>query len=70
MHNVVDFIPERDRELYRRYREALRSKETRSHQEAIDMAISASGQLLSRSVDSADERKMLDEFLDKLEEKA
>lgn len=38
MHNVVDFIPERDRELYRRYREALRSKETRSHQEAIDMA--------------------------------
>ena len=39
-------------------------------QEAIDMAISASGQLLSRSVDSADERKMLDEFLDKLEEKA
>ena len=39
MHNVVDFIPERDRELYGRYREALRSKDTRSHQEAIEIAI-------------------------------
>lgn len=38
--------------------------------QAIDMAIAASGQLLSRNVDSKDERKMLSDFLDKLEDKA
>lgn len=37
--------------------------------EVVDMAISASSALLSREVDGDDERKLLDDFLAKLEEK-
>lgn len=42
MVNGVDFIPERDMELYEAYRRALKMREVRSHREAVIRAISSS----------------------------
>lgn len=41
MNNHVDFIPERDKELYEAYRKAMRDRSVKSHQEAIEMAINS-----------------------------
>lgn len=41
MVNGIDFIPERDMELYKAYRNALKKKEVRSQREAVMMAISS-----------------------------
>lgn len=35
MVNGVDFIPERDMELYEAYRRALKMREVKSHREAV-----------------------------------
>lgn len=39
MNNSIDFIPERDKELYEAYRKALWMKDVRSQEEAIRVAI-------------------------------
>ena len=39
--NGVDFIPERDMELYEAYRRALKMREVKSHREAVMRAISS-----------------------------
>ena len=41
MVNGVDFIPERDMELYEAYRRALKMREVKSHREAVMRAISS-----------------------------
>ena len=39
MNNNIEFIPERDLELFNAYKDALRSADVRSHQQAILKAI-------------------------------
>ena len=39
MSNSIDFIPSRDKELYIAYREHMRNRDIRSHQEAIKAAV-------------------------------